>query len=164
MHYPLVITMKESKEKETYRCTCSFYNRTEEQDCNEQRTKAVSLEESYHCTELSSLSQMILFLTPLPTVHCFWIQFLHFGCCSKGNSLVLWLLRLSSFKQLSLSLSFPSLFYASIMGVSKDYADRCNAIYFLKLAINLDRQSKANRLLYYLHLFQLHNNKINIIN
>lgn len=50
------------------------------------------------------------------------------------------------------------------MGVSKDYVDRCNAIYFLKLAINLDRQSKANRLLYYLHLFLLHSNKINVIN
>lgn len=49
------------------------------------------------------------------------------------------------------------------MGVSKDYADCCNAIYFLKLAISLDRQPKANRLLYYLHLF-LFNNIIYIIN
>lgn len=53
--------------------------------------RQLSLEESHHCTKLSSLSQIILLLTPPGTIHFFWIQFLYlfFSCCSKGNSLVL---------------------------------------------------------------------------
>jgi len=49
------------------------------------------------------------------------------------------------------------------MGMSKDYADWYNVVYFFKSVIGLDRQPKAKRLPYCLHLFWLHN-KINIIN
>lgn len=48
-----------------------------------------SLEESYYYSKLSSLSQMVLFLTPLAMAHCFWIQFLHFSLVVSGQAIPL---------------------------------------------------------------------------